>query len=114
MFLGDVQLPVSAKVNETIKVSVPITNSGKMDGDEIVQVYIKKQGDAEGPIKALRAFKRVHVPAGKTINVELELTPKQLEWWNPSTNTMCTQEGNFDIMVGSDSEQLQTKTITLQ
>ena len=111
---GDVQLPVSAKVNETIKINVPITNSGKMDGDEIVQVYIKKQGDAEGPIKALRAFKRVHVPAGKTINVELELTPKQLEWWNPSTNTMCTQEGNFDIMVGSDSEQLQTKTITLQ
>ena len=111
---GEVQLPASAKVNETIKVSVPVTNSGKMDGDEIVQVYIKKQGDEEGPIKALRAFKRVHIPAGKTVNVELELTPKQMEWWSNSTNTMCNQEGNFDIMVGCDSENLQTKTIALQ
>jgi beta-glucosidase len=85
-----------------------------MDGDEIVQVYLKKQGDDEGPIKALRAFKRVNIPAGKTVNVELELTPKQLEWWNPETNTMCNQAGNFDIMVGCDSENVQTKTIALQ
>ena len=111
---GEAQIPATAKVNETIQINVPVTNSGKMDGDEIVQVYLKKQDDAEGPIKALRAFKRVHIPAGKTVNVTLELTPKQLEWWNPSTNTMCTQEGNFDIMVGSDSEDLQTKSIKLQ
>ena len=111
---GDIQLASSAKVGETIKVVVPVTNSGKMDGDEIIQVYLKKQGDDEGPIKALRAFKRVNIPTGKTVNVELELTPKQLEWWNPETNTMCNQAGNFDIMVGCDSENVQTKTIALQ
>ena len=111
---GDVQLPASAKDDETIKICVPVTNSGKMDGDEIVQVYIKKQSDTEGPIKALRAFKRVHIPAGQTIQVELELTPKQLEWWDAETNTMRTQAGNFDVMVGGNSEDLQTKTIVLQ
>ena len=111
---GDVQLPASAKDDETIKICVPVTNSGKMDGDEIVQVYIKKQSDTEGPIKALRAFKRVHIPAGQTIQVELELTPKQLEWWDAETNTMLTQAGNFDVMVGGNSEDLQTKTIVLQ
>ena len=111
---GDVQLPASAKDDETIKICVPVTNSGKMDGDEIVQVYIKKQSDTEGPIKALRAFKRVHIPAGQTIQVELELTPKQLEWWDAETNTMRTQAGKFDVMVGGNSEDLQTKTIVLQ
>ena len=111
---GDVQLPASAKDDETIKICVPVTNSGKMDGDEIVQVYIKKQSDTEGPIKTLRAFKRVHIPAGQTIQVELELTPKQLEWWDAETNTMRTQAGNFDVMVGGNSEDLQTKTIVLQ
>ena len=111
---GDVQLPASAKDDETIKICVPVTNSGKMDGDEIVQVYIKKQSDTEGPIKALRAFKRVHIPAGQTIQVELELTPKQLEWWDAETNTMRTQAGNFDVMIGRNSEDLQTKTIVLQ
>ena len=111
---GDVQLPASAKDDETIKICVPVTNIGKMDGDETVQVYIKKQSDTEGPIKALRAFKRVHIPAGQTIQVKLELTPKQLEWWDAETNTMRTQAGNFDVMVGGNSEDLQTKTIVLQ
>ena len=110
---GDVQLPASAKDDETIKICVPVTNSGKMDGDEIVQVYIKKQSDTEGPIKALRAFKRVHIPAGQTIQVELELTPKQLEWWDAETNTMRTQAGKFDIMIGGNSVDLQKQTITL-
>ena len=110
---GDVQLPASAKDDETIKICVPVTNSGKMDGDEIVQVYIKKQSDTEGPIKALRAFKRVHIPAGQTIQVELELTPKQLEWWDAETNSMRTQAGKFDIMIGGNSVDLQKQTITL-
>ena len=110
---GDVQLPASAKDDETIKICVPVTNSGKMDGDETVQVYIKKQSDTEGPIKALRAFKRVHIPAGQTIQVELELTPKQLEWWDAETNTMRTQAGKFDIMIGGNSVDLQKQTITL-
>lgn len=70
----------------------------------------------EGPVKTLRAFKRVQIPAGKTVNVELELTPKQLEWWDAQTNTMRTIAGNFDIMVGGNSKdaELQVKTLTLQ
>ena len=111
---GDIQLPETAKEGETIKVVVPVTNKGKMCGDEVVQLYIKKQDDAEGPIKTLRAFKRVHIPAGETINVELELTPKQLKWWNPETNTMCHVAGNYDVMVGGNSKDLKVKTIALQ
>ena len=111
---GDIQLPASAKMNETIKVIVPVTNNGQICGDEIVQLYLKKQGDADGPIKTLRAFKRVHIPAGETVQVELELTPKQLEWWNPETNSMCNLIGNYDIMVGGNSKDLKVKTIALQ
>ena len=50
------------------------------------------------------------------VNVELELTPKQLEWWDAQTNTMRTIAGNFDIMVGGNSKdaELQVKTLTLQ
>lgn len=111
---GAMEVPASAKVNETIRIKVPVTNNGSMDGDEVVQLYLKKQGDEEGPVKTLRAFKRVHIPAGQTVQVELELTPKQLEWWDESTNTMRTQAGNFDIMMGGDSRNLKTKTISLQ
>ena len=111
---GNIQLPALAKLGETIKVVVPVTNNGQIGGDEIVQLYIKKQDDVEGPIKTLRAFKRVHIPVGETVKVELDLTPKQLEWWNPETNSMCNLAGNYDIMVGGNSKDLKVKTITLQ
>lgn len=111
---GEIQLPTSGKINETIQVKVPVTNSGKRDGDEIVQLYLKKQGDEEGPIKALRAFQRVHIPAGQTVLVELSLTPKQMEWWDEETNTMCTQEGVYEIMIGGNSENLKMKTIEVK
>jgi beta-glucosidase len=111
---GEMQAPASAKVNKTFKVTIPVTNQGSIDGDEIVQLYLKKQGDEEGPIKALRAYKRVHIPAGKTIQVELELTPKQLEWWDKETNTMRTQTGTFDIMIGGNSNELTTQAIKIE
>ena len=111
---GEMQAPASAKVNKTFKVTIPVTNQGSIDGDEIIQLYLKKQGDEEGPIKALRAYKRVHIPAGKTIQVELELTPKQLVWWDKETNTMRTQTGTFDIMIGGNSNELTTQTIRIE
>lgn len=113
---GNIKLEQTIKVGETAKIIVPVTNTGNRDGEEVVQVYLKKQEDAEGPVKTLRAFKRVQIPAGKTVNVELELTPKQLEWWDTQTNTMRTLAGNFDIMVGGNSKdtELQVKTLTLQ
>jgi hypothetical protein len=85
------------------------------DGEEVVQVYLKKNGETDGPIKTLRAFKRVRIPAGKTVKVELELTPKQLEWWDNTTNTMRTMQNTFDVLVGGSSQEkdLQKKTLKL-
>lgn len=92
-----------------------MTNTGSRNGEEVVQVYLKKQGEADGPVKTLRAFKRVYIPAGKTVKVELELTPKQLEWWDSATNTMRTMPNTFDVMVGGSSKDcdLQKKTLKL-
>ena len=105
-----IKLDQTIKVGETAKMVIPVTNAGNRDGEEVVQVYLKKQEDAEGPAKTLRAFKRVQIPAGKTVNVELELTPKQLEWWDAQTNTMRTIAGNFDIMVAVSTPAAQPQT----
>lgn len=113
---GKVRLSSSVKVGETAKLVVPVTNTGDRDGEEVVQVYLKKQGETDGPIKTLRAFKRVSIPAGKTVKVELELTPKQLEWWDAETNTMRTVPNTFDVMVGGSSkaDDLQTKVLRVK
>ena len=95
--------------------TITVTNTGSRDGEEVVQVYLKKNGETDGPIKTLRAFKRVRIPAGKTVKVELELTPKQLEWWDNTTNTMRTMQNTFDVLVGGSSQEkdLQKKTLKL-
>lgn len=112
---GKMKLDSSVKVGETAKITVPVTNTGSRDGEEVVQVYLKKNGETDGPIKTLRAFKRVRIPAGKTVKVELELTPKQLEWWDNTTNTMRTMQNTFDVLVGGSSQEkdLQKKTLKL-
>lgn len=103
------------KAGDTVKITVPVSNTGKVDGEEVVQLYLKKKNDKEGPNKTLRAFKRVFIPAGKTVKVELELTPKQLEWWDEKSNTMRTYAGDFDVLIGKSSldEDLQTYKLKL-
>ena len=101
---------------QTLKLTVPVTNAGKRDGEEVVQVYLKRQGDAEGPVKTLRAFKRVFIPAGQTVNIEFDLKDKELEWWDEQTNTVRVCSGTYDIMVGgsSEDESLQRTLVTIK
>ncbi|MDR0973662.1 MAG: glycoside hydrolase family 3 C-terminal domain-containing protein, partial [Prevotellaceae bacterium] len=101
------------KAGQEIVLTVPVTNSGDRDGEEVVQVYLKKANDLEGPIKTLRAFKRVVIPAGQTLQVEIPLTSQQLEWWNADTNTMHTGAGLFEVMVGGSSRDSDLKRYEL-
>lgn len=91
------------KIGETITLTIPVTNTSKLDGDEVVQVYLKKQNDTDGPSKTLRAFKRISIPAGETRNVDFELSEKQLEWWNPNTQSVDMHTGNFELLIGKSS-----------
>lgn len=103
-------------VGESLKLTVPVTNSGKRDGEEVVQVYLRKRGDVEGPNKALRAFKRVQIAAGKTVEVEFELAGKALEWWDAQSNTVRVCAGEYDILVGGNSQDkdLQMNAFTMK
>jgi beta-glucosidase len=89
---------------QNFKLTVPVTNTGKRDGDEIVQVYLRNPADADGPLKSLRAFKRVSVKAGQTVNVTLELTPQSFEFWDAETNTMRVKSGSYELYYGTSSD----------
>lgn len=102
---GKAKMDSALKAGKTLRITVPVTNTGKRDGEEVVQVYLRKQGDTDGPVKTLRAFRRIRIPKGKTVKVALELTSKQLEWWNEQSNTMRTVEGTYDILVGGSSRE---------
>ncbi len=104
------------KVGQSLKFTVPVTNTGNRNGEEVVQVYLRKHHDAGGPIRTLRNFKRVSIPAGKTINVEFLLKDKELEWWDSSSNTLRVCAGDYDIMVGgsSQTEDLLQHALTIE
>jgi len=104
-----------AKMQGKDSIAIPVTNVGKRAGTETVQVYIRNLSDAEGPLKSLRAFQRVDIKGGETVNVTLKLDEKSFEFWDPETNTMRTKPGKYEILYGNSSmdKDLKKMTITL-
>ena len=88
-----------------------LKNKGRMDGDEIVQVYLSRPDDTEGPVKALKAFKRVPVKAGKTVKVVIPLDEETFEWWNPESGRMEYRAGDYILHVGGSSDASVQKTV---
>ncbi|MDO4949227.1 MAG: xylan 1,4-beta-xylosidase [Bacteroidales bacterium] len=111
---GNVRMPQTIKAGQPLTLQVEVRNQGGMDGDEVVQVYLRKHDDPMGPFKSLRAFKRVHVKAGAAENVSIELTPKQLAWWDESSNTIDNIVGTFDVLVGGSSADGLTNVLTIE
>jgi beta-glucosidase len=101
------------KKGKNYELSVDVANTGKRDGTEIVQVYIRDLSDPDGPLKSLRAFQRVDVKAGQTAKATLELTPRSFEFFDPETNTVHAKEGNFEILYGTSSQDQDLKKLSL-
>jgi len=87
--------------------SVVVSNTGSRDGDEVVQVYIRRVGDDNGPVKTLRAFKRVNVHAHKAILADIDFSRENFEMWDENTNTMRVIPGKYEVMVGGSSNDAQ-------
>ena len=85
------------------KIVVPITNTGDRDGAEVVQLYVRKPDDTAGPIKTLRGFRRVEIPAGKTVEVSIPLDKETFLWWDEKAQDMVPVRGNYELLVGGSS-----------
>ena len=93
--------------------TVPVSNTGRRDGVEVVQVYIRNMADNDGPLKSLRAFSRVAVKAGQTVSTQLQLTPQSFEFFDTETNTMRTKAGNYEVLYGNSSQPSDLKRLTV-
>ena len=98
---------------ENVVLTIPVSNVGQRDGEEVVQVYLRRPGDKEGPRYTLRAFKRVHIPAGKTESVAIPLTGENFEWFDVESNTMRPLEGTYELLYGGTSDRNKLKTIVM-
>ena len=98
----------------SVTASVKVTNTGSRDADETVQLYIHDvYSSMTRPVKELKAFRKVHVKAGETVEVSFEITPDLLSWYyvdpfETGAPQLALEPGDFEIMVGPDSSTLQT------
>ncbi|HSK11830.1 MAG TPA: beta-glucosidase BglX [Phnomibacter sp.] len=109
---GDAKLSATQlKGNQTLTVSVPVTNTGTVAGKEVVQLYIRDVvGSTTRPVKELKGFEKVLIQPGETRTVTFTITPEDLKFYNYDLK-YDWEPGDFDIMVGTDSKQVQTKRV---
>jgi beta-glucosidase len=115
--IGEAKLSKSTiKNDESVDLKIPVSNTGKLDGTEIVQVYVHKVNDVDGPIKTLRGFQRVKVAAGKTSAAKITLPSSAFEFFDRTTYRVAVTPGEYEVMYGNSSEpkNLKTTIVTIQ
>ena len=98
---------------ETISVSVTVTNTGDRDGEETVQLYVNdKVASVVRPVKELKAFKKIFLKAGESKTVQFDISPLALGFYDAAMNYVV-EPGEFEIMTGCNSNDLQTISVKL-
>jgi len=94
--------------DDVLKVSVDITNTGKINGKEVVQLYIQDiQSSIERPLKELKGFKKIYINSGQMKTIIFELNKDDLSFYNPIENCWVVENGAFKILIGSSSKDIR-------
>ncbi len=100
----------SISPNDKITISVDVKNTGEVDGDEVVQVYVKtpdSPASLERPIKRLRGFKRVTIPRGQTKTVQMDIDCADLWFWDEHQKRVTFDQGKYIFDIGASSKDIR-------
>ena len=104
----------SMKKNGSVTLTIPVTNTGKRDGTEIVQVYVKSLDNPAAPIKGLQGFQRVTLKAGETGNAVITLTGKSFQYYDEKIDEVSTFSGKYKLLYGSSSADKDLQSIDFE
>ena len=97
---------------DEILASVDITNNGKYDGDEVVQIYFRPLSERlRRPLRQLCGFKRTNVKAGETKRVGISIPLRELEFYDVSRQRFCVEGGEYELMVGASSADIRKSAV---
>ena len=100
--------------NENLQLQIPVSNTGKYEGALVVQVYIRKIGDTDGPNKTLKAFKRISLAAGAKEMITFDLSPKAFQTFDTLNGVMNVSAGDYEILYGSSSADRDLKALNVK
>ena len=107
-------LSASVMGSAGIDATVDVTNTGKLDGAEVVQLYThQRSGSASRPVRELKGFQRVALKAGETRHIVLHLSPADLAFWSPATKARAAEAASYDVWVGNNSAATQHAEFTM-
>ncbi len=101
------------RFGQNFTLDIDITNEGSMDGEEVLQVYIRRVGDTEGPVKTLRAFQRVFVPQGQKANAHIVMPWTSFATFDDASQRMQVLDGEYVVYYGSSSADEKLKSMKL-
>ena len=106
----------SMKADGKVTLTVPVTNTGNRQGEEIVQVYVKALDYPEAPIKSLKGFTKLKLAPGETRKATITLDGEAFEYYDPSIDELSTRPGRYQILYGSSSldKDLQSIPFTVK
>ena len=93
----------SMKKGGTVKIMVPVTNTGKREGTETIQIYVKALEDAEAPIKALKGFQKLSLKPGETATAAISLDDEAFKYYNEAIDELSVKPGRYQILYGTSS-----------
>ncbi|MBN1609651.1 MAG: fibronectin type III-like domain-contianing protein [Polyangiaceae bacterium] len=98
-----------------VTVHFDVTNTGRREGDEVAQLYVRHIGSRlPRPPQELKGFRRVHLAAGASAHVELALRAADLGYWDQQKKGFAVEPGSLEIRVGSSSADIRlTRTIAI-
>ncbi|WP_349833594.1 beta-glucosidase BglX [Bacteroides intestinalis] len=98
----------------SVTAMVTVTNTGKYDGAEVVQLYIRDLvGSITRPVKELKGFDKIFLKAGESKTVSFKITPELLRFYDYELNYVA-EPGDFDIMIGGNSQSVKTTHLSLK
>ena len=99
-----------SKFKSDLNFKLTIKNIGKYDGDEVVQLYLRKIDAAAGmPFKELKSFKRIRIKKWNSKTISFLLTRKNMEYWDENKNGYFVYPGEYEVMIGSSSEDIKLR-----
>lgn len=112
---SDIALSASAMGQDgSITAAVTVTNTGKRDGAEVVQLYIRDLvGSITRPVKELKGFEKIFLKAGESKTVTFKITPELLRFYDYDLKQVA-EPGDFDVMIGGDSRNVRYARLTLK
>jgi len=90
------------------RITIPVTNTGARDGDEVVQLYVRyPEGEIERPVKELKGFQRLSIPPGQTREATFELSPEDLAWYDPDVRRFVIQPGEYQLLAAASARDVR-------